>query len=93
MREKGTDKRKSEEQDVLGICYQAISENFLKKALPSLPQYMSQDQLERYIKINLKDGIEIEPSEISEIIFKNGNSLKDKMESVVYDYYLLEIDY
>lgn len=86
---KGIDKQKSEEEAVLSICYQIVSNTYLNKPCPKFLQYCSEGGIEDFIYENKRSYINLTISEVEERIFRNGDLMKERIEKDILDYYII----
>lgn len=86
---KGIDKQKSEEEAVLSICYQIISNAYLNKPCPKFLQYCSEGGIEDFIYENKRSYINLTNSEVEQRIFSNGDLMKERIEKDILDYYII----
>lgn len=86
---KGIDKQKAEEEEVLSICYQIVSNTYLNKPCPKYLQYCSELDIEDFIYENKRSYINLTDSEIEQRIFSNGDLMKERIEKDILDYYII----
>ena len=86
---KGVDKRKAEDDEVLGRCIRLISTCYLNKPYPILSQFSDRRDLDELILASRKEGVELGTYELQELIYRQGCKLKSLVEDDLLDYYLL----